>query len=246
MAADTWLKLHTSLLTSAKFCSLPSNEHRWAFICLLLMAKKGLESAPERLLLGHLFMSKKRWKTVRSELIESGLLDENGSVNGFEDSQLSFNALRQRRYKERHRGVIDGVTGNAKKVTDAEADAEAEKKKNPPTPRKAKTARQASLAASVTAVQIVTLVNERFGTNRSASPTLVRAVEILLRAGHTADDIMLVVRHRLTNEEWFTPAKFGAESLIRRDKFPSMLQVAKDSQPRPITSASVDEGGWEY
>jgi hypothetical protein len=128
----------------------------------------------------------------------------------------------------------------------SESESESEAEKIPAPEPKPKTARQAPLAASVTAVQIVTLVNERFGTNRSASPTLIRAVEILLRAGHAADDIMLVVRHRLTNEEWFTPAKFGAESLIRRDKFPSMLQVAKDSQPRPITSASVDEGGWEY
>lgn len=124
MPSDTWLKLHTSLLTSAKFCSLPSNEHRWAFVCLLLLAKKGLESAPESLTLGHLFMGKKRWKTVKKDLMDAGLLDASGSVNGFEDSQLSFNALRQRRYKERHRDVIASVTGNAKKVTDAEADAD--------------------------------------------------------------------------------------------------------------------------
>lgn len=236
MAADTWLKLHTSLLTSAKFCSLPSNEHRWAFICLLLLAKKGLESAPERLTLGHLFMSKKRWKTIRADLIEAGLLDASGSVNGFEDSQLSFNALRQRRYKERHRCVTNGVTSNAKKVTDAEA--EAEKKKN-----KIPTARKSSLAAVTTATQVIGMVNDKFGLERGATPTLIRAVEILFRAGHTHDDILTVVEHRLANEEWFDPKKHGAESLIRRDKFPSMLQVAKDA-PRRSDELNFEPEPW--
>ena len=244
MPSDTWLKLHTSLLTSAKFCNLPSNDHRWAFVCLLLLAKKGLESAPESLTLGHLFLGKKRWKTVRADLIDAGLLDALGRVNGFEDSQLTPDAIRMRRYRERNEKR--NSYGNSYANGDGDSRKQKAEEEKTPLPPKLKTARQASLAASVTAVQIVTLVNERFGTNRSASPTLIRAVEILLRAGHAADDIMLVVRHRLTNEEWFTPAKYGAESLIRRDKFPSMLQVAKDSQPRPITSASVDEGGWEY
>jgi hypothetical protein len=99
---DTWLKLHTSLLTSAKFVNLPSNDHRWAFVCLLLLAKKGLQSCPENFLLGHLSMGKKRWKTVKKTLIDSGLLDADGSVNGFEESQLTPDAYRKR--LERARG----------------------------------------------------------------------------------------------------------------------------------------------
>lgn len=138
MGSDAWLKLHTSLLTSAKFCKLPTNEHRWAFICLLLLAKKGLESAPEGLTIGHLFMNKKRWRVIRADLIDAGLLDADGSVNGFEDSQLSFEAIRQRRQRERNKGVTNGVTGHVtrhgKNVTDAEAEAYTDKKEEPPKP----------------------------------------------------------------------------------------------------------------
>ncbi|MBM3495018.1 MAG: hypothetical protein FJX72_11970 [Armatimonadetes bacterium] len=124
----------------------------------------------------------------------------------------------------------------------SESESESETEKNP----RKKTARPASLAARGIADDIAAMVNERHRTKRAATATLIRAVEILLLAGHGAEDILLVVRHRLKNEDWFHPNRYGAESLIRRDKFPSALQIAKESKPRPITSTSIDEGGWEY
>jgi len=101
---DTWLKLHTSLLTSAKFLCLPSNDHRWAFIALLLLAKKRLESIPERQLLGHINLSKRRWQVVKKDLVKSGLLDTDGTVNGFNESQLTPDALRMRQMRVRNKG----------------------------------------------------------------------------------------------------------------------------------------------
>jgi len=101
MGKDTWLKLHTSILTSRKFISLPHNDHRQAFFILLLLAKKGLESAPESYFLGHLNLSKRRWKTVKSDLVKYGLLDGNGTVNGFIESQLTPDAHRKREQRQR-------------------------------------------------------------------------------------------------------------------------------------------------
>lgn len=114
---DTWLKLHTSLLTSAKFLSLPGNDHRWAFVCLLILAKKRLEKIPERQLLGHINLSKRRWQTVRKDLIKSGLLGSNGIVIGFDDSQLTPSAIRKRNQRERdsHGNVTGNVTTDSRK-----------------------------------------------------------------------------------------------------------------------------------
>ena len=114
MSKDIWLKLHTSILTSRKFISLPHNDHRQAFFVLLLLAKKGLESAPESYLLGHLNLSKRRWKNVRKDLIDCGLLDGNGLVNGFEESQLTAAAFRMRKLRKRNSDVTsdEQVTPN--------------------------------------------------------------------------------------------------------------------------------------
>lgn len=130
MALDTWLKLHTSLLTSSKFVSLPSNDHRWAFICLLLLTKKGLESSPECYLLAHLSMGKRRWGTVRKDLINCGLLDTGGTVNGFTESQLSPDALRMRKNRAPNKSRT-----NPEQVR-TEVEAEVDVDKNPPTPHR--------------------------------------------------------------------------------------------------------------
>lgn len=245
----TWLKLLTSLLWSQKFRGLPDNDHRIVYICHLIFAKMGLENEPVSWLAATSFVTKYRYKIIVKNLTDCGLFDAHGRVNGFEDSQLTPDAYRKRRQREREKSRdshADSHAGNPLDSRKQIADSSPMEKKNPPTPQKAKTARQASLAAVAVADQIAAAVNERFGTQRSATATLVRAVEILLRAGHTADDIALVVGHRLRSEDWFDPKKYGAESLIRRDKFPSMLQIARDSQPRRVTSSSVDEGGWDY
>ena len=245
----TWLKLLTSLLWSQKFRGLPDNDHRIVYICHLIFAKMGLENEPVSWLAATSFVTKYRYKIIVKNLVACGLFDANGRVNGFEDSQLTPDAYRKRRQREREKsrdGHADSHAGNPPDSRKQKADSSpAEKKEEPPTP-KPKTARQASLAATSTAEAVIGRINDRYRLKRSATQTLVRAVEILLRAGHTADDIMLVVDHRLSNEEWFNPTRHGAESLIRREKFPSMLQIAQDARPRQITSTSIDEGGWEY
>lgn len=237
----TWLKLLTSLLWSQKFRSLPDNDHRIVYICHLIFAKMGLENEPISWLAATSFVSKYRYKIIVNSLISCGLFSADGKVNGFEDSQLSPEAIRKRRQRERdnerdsHGTSHCDVTGDSRKQ-------KAEKKEEPPTP-KPKTARQASLAAVTTATQVIGRVNDKFGLERGATPTLIRAVEILYRAGHTHDDILTVVEHRLANEEWFDPKKHGAESLIRRDKFPSMLQVAKDA-PRRSDELNFEPEPW--
>jgi hypothetical protein len=184
--------------------------------------------------------------------------DHNGVINMTPDeivrvcgmsSALDLNVLRDRRFIEfgvtaaSRRRQADATLAPSWRHGDAsESESEAEAEKIP-LPAKPKTARQASLAAVSTATQVIGRVNDKFGLERGATPTLIRAVEILLRAGHTEADILLVVGHRLVNEDWFDPKKHGAESLIRRDKFPSMLQVAKDA-PRPEPELEFEPEPW--
>lgn len=228
----TWLKLLTSLLWSQKFRGLPDNDHRIVYICHLIFAKMGLENESISWLAATSFVTKYRYKIIVKNLVGCGLFDADGHVNGFEDSQLTPDAYRKRRQREREKsrdGHADSHAGNPLDSRKQKAESSPAEKKNPPTPQNPKTARPASIAAAAVAVQIIDIINQKFGLKRSATPTLIRAVEILLRAGHTSDDIMLVVGNRLGNEDWFDPRKYGAESLIRRDKFPSMLQIAKDA-----------------
>ena len=104
---DTWLKLHTSLLSSEKYVSLPSNDHRVAFVSCLILQKKGLIFAAEEYVSAHVFLSKTRWKRVRKDLIDCGLLNADGSVYRFEEHQVTPEALRKQRQRER-----ENVTDN--------------------------------------------------------------------------------------------------------------------------------------
>ena len=130
MGKDTWLKLHTSLLTSAKFLPLPA-AHKWAFICMLILAKKGLQNAPEKFILSQLSMTKTRWKRIRNDFIVAGLLDDDGLVNGFNDSQLSPAAWRKRKQRERDKARDEKCDSHGdSRVQSAEC-----RDKNPPTPQ---------------------------------------------------------------------------------------------------------------
>ena len=98
---DHWLKLHTSILTSAKFVTLPSNDHRCAFYSLMILQKKGLIHAPEEYIAAHVFLSVTRWREVRADLVDSRLIHENGEVVGFDESQTTPEAYRKQQQRER-------------------------------------------------------------------------------------------------------------------------------------------------
>ncbi len=96
-----WLKLLTSILWSRKFRSLPDNDHRMCYIGHLILQKIGLQNEDFGFISSTLFVSLRRYKTIRKKLIEVALLDESGNVMGFDDSQLTPEAARKRRQRER-------------------------------------------------------------------------------------------------------------------------------------------------
>lgn len=111
----TWLKLLTSLLWSQKFRGLPDNDHRIVYICHLIFAKMGLENEPISWLAATSFVTKYRYKIIVKNLVACGLFDAEGHVNGFEDSQLTPDAYRKRRQREREKsrdGHADSHAGN--------------------------------------------------------------------------------------------------------------------------------------
>lgn len=97
----TWLKLLTSLLWSKKFRGLPDNDHRIVYVCLLILSKLELLDEPKELLAALCFVSLERFMIVRVRLQEVGLMNEDGTLQGFEDSQVTPDAIRKRRQRER-------------------------------------------------------------------------------------------------------------------------------------------------
>ena len=238
MGKDTWLKLHTSILLSAKFVNLPSNDHRWAFICLLILAKKRLESIPECQLLGHLNLSKRRWKMVEKDLVVVGLLDDTGKVNGFEDSQLTPDAYRMRKMRERNKDR--NKDRNKLRNSSLDSRVQSVDSKNPLTPYGGtdRYGRKHPEIIHLAASRVILAVNDKFGLNRRPTKTLLAAVALLVRSGHDPNDIVMVAKHRLRAEEWFLPRKYGAEALIRLKAFDSALERAKED--------GVNDGIYSY
>lgn len=243
MGKDTWLKLHTSILLSAKLAKLPDNDHRWAFVVLLLLAKKGLERCPERLRCGFFFVGQKRAKTIMKNLQKAGLLDDNGSVNGFEDSQLTPEAIRKRRQRQRDIERDMSRDNNRDCHRDSRKQ-KAEKKEPPISPkgernkkRKRKAVGDYPVAVVALAEVVVHEVNLKFGLSRSPTVPLCHAISLCLAEGWGDTEILQVARHRLT-EDWFHPRKYGAESLIRLKAFESALERAKEG--------SVSDGVFRY
>lgn len=97
----TWLKLFTSLLWSKKFRRLPDNDHRLVYVCLLILSKLDLLDEPHELLAPLCFVSAQRFSTIVHRLSEVGLLAEDGTVQGFEESQDTPEAARKRKQRER-------------------------------------------------------------------------------------------------------------------------------------------------
>lgn len=190
MPDDTWLKLHTSLLTSERWVSLPSNEHRHAYVTLLVLAKKRLLSAPVSYIAGMMHVSEERWIGIKNDLIGAGLLDTNNNVIGFEESQLTPAAARKRRQRARE-AERDKERDLSRPMSREKQKAEADKKKNPHTPTPA--ARDTRLfKAEVGAV--VAHLNRVTGRSFDAGRAVDQIVRAF-RAGATTDDCAIVIDH---------------------------------------------------
>ena len=234
MPKEVWLKLLTKLLWSKKFRKLPDNDHRMAYIGHMILEKLGLEDDDHKMIASTLFLDLHRYEEVRENLIECGLMDEAGKVVGFSDSQRSPDAMRQARYRERLKalGLEDGnatedVTGDATNPPDSREQRVESRRR----PSRAK--REYSVAVQEASEAVVERINSKFGTQRTANETVKKAVRGLIEAGYDQSQIVLVVEHRLNNEDWFNPQKWGAESLIRLSSFPGCLERAQDVPRAP-------------
>lgn len=222
MPGDTWLKLHTSLLTSEKFVNLPSNDHRSAFFCLLLLAKKGLESAPESYTLAHVFLGKKRWKTVRKDLIECGLLNADGKVNGFEESQLSASAWKMRRLRERNKdGHSDGhIDGHGDRECRMQTVSSPTEKKNPPTPLKGEAIPYGEIIGTLNRIAGTAFTDHSQGTRR--------LIAARWKEGRRLPDFVRVIESK--SAEWKDDPKWRKflrpETLFNATKMESYLGTA--------------------
>lgn len=193
----TWLKLLTSLLWSKKFRGLPDNDHRIVYICHLIFAKMGLENEPVSWLAATSFVTKYRYKIIVKNLVDCGLFDEYGRVNGFEDSQLTPDAYRKRRQREREKSRdshADSHAGNPPDSRKQKADSSpAEKKKNPHTPL-------TEIAEVVAHLSVVT--GRAFSADRATDQ-----IAGVIRRGATVDDCRRVIDYL-----W---AKWGDDQKMR-------------------------------
>ena len=113
---DTWLKLHTSFLLSAKLTNLDNQKDCWAFVVIMALTKKGLITKKDGitpsvypLLRGLLKTNQRGLVSTTARLKLAELLDKNGYPIGFEESQLTPSAIRMRRKRGRHSdGFFDG------------------------------------------------------------------------------------------------------------------------------------------
>jgi uncharacterized phage protein (TIGR02220 family) len=112
MPADQWLKLHTSLLSSAKFSQIEDPKHKWAYVVFMIFCKKALITRDTKLtpnvmgkLRGELRANVRGIRSIMLALTSAGLIRENGWVVGFENSQLGKSGHRMRKLRVRHSDV---------------------------------------------------------------------------------------------------------------------------------------------
>ena len=206
---DTWLKLHTSLLLSKKFRSLPDGDHRWAFVGCLMLQKKGFKCELNSDFAHLLMLSLRKWRKIRSKLVSVGLLDEDGTVKSFEESQLSPAAIRKRRQRERDRGC-DKSRQKSREIVEVEV----EPPKSPP-------------KEVVTAAALCSIYNEvlRPPRNRGVTKDLTKRVKSLLRS-YKEEELGMVMRYRLQQEWWrdkdptkvMSPTGFGEDLETARNQ----------------------------
>jgi hypothetical protein len=191
----------------------------------LILEKLELYDEDEELFATTTFLPVSRYREVRALLIERELMDPNGRIVGFEDSQTTPEAMRQKQWREKH-AVTSNVTSDVTSNVTSHRDSRKQKAETNPT-RAGRPAFDGNVNEA--AQQVVDAVNVKFNTKRSATPTLKKVVASLFKAGYSSADIMLVVCHRLNSETWFDPQKWGPESLIRTTTFPSSLERALDT-----------------
>jgi uncharacterized phage protein (TIGR02220 family) len=220
----TWLKLLTSLLWSQKFRGLPDNDHRIVYICHLIFAKMGLENEPLSWLAATCFVTKYRYKIIVKNLVTSGLFTGDGKVNGFEDSQLTPDAYRKRRQRERdmkrdsHADSHAGSHGDSR-MQNAESSPPSEKK-IPPTPRKR--------GERVPVDEIIGHLNRIAGTAFTThSKATCRLIEARWVEGRSIEDFVRVIEAKTA--EWGNdPAMrkyLRPETLFNATKMESYLGV---------------------
>ncbi|MBE9472421.1 MAG: hypothetical protein IMY75_09980 [Chloroflexi bacterium] len=220
MSKDTWLKLKTAIILSAKVAKLPSNDHRWAFIVFMILEKKGLTDTPRLLTNGFFFVSTRRLRRIEKDLVSAGLINEDRSVIDFEESQLTPAAYRMRRHRERNKLRNSDVTSDGdSRMQNAECREDKKEK------TKKKPARNEEVEEGCRV--LCEVGNRAIGTDRGPTGPMRTTVKAILKAGFSADDIRTVAEHR-AKEDWFDKSNV-LESLVRIGTFESYLQVAKES-----------------
>lgn len=251
----TWLKVLTSLLWSKKFRGLPDNDHRIVYFSHLILAKLGLENEPLEFLSAVCFVTKNRYKTIRARLISDELFDAHGKVIGFEDSQLTPQALRKRRQRERDAERDKSRPMSPEKtVTQAPDSREqiAYKKKNPPTPRARGAAKLTLTGHEAEAVALV-VAHLNLVTGRQFDPgtAIDQIVRALREDRATAADCCQVIDHLWA--QWGHKDEMRAAvdktTPFRRANFKRYLDALRAGQPRPAaapgTAAVVSREMWQ-
>lgn len=86
------------------------------------------------------------------------------------------------------------------------------------------------------AVAVTVYINSKYGKRRKPdNATLLKAISLVIKAGHSPDDVLKVVKYRTTKQDWYDPDKYGIESLIRAGGFASELERATETaEPKTV------------
>lgn len=241
-----WLKLLTSLLWSKKFRGLPDNDHRIVYVCHLILAKLDLEGEPVELRAALCFVSGRSYDTIVRRLIEVGLFDADGRVKDFADTQMTPEAARMRRYRNRHSDVTGNVTSNG---DSREQKAESrEKKEEPPVAPHGGAPVRVTVTVPVT--RIVQTFNEVVKPVRPYSTKPVnKAVERLIKARWAEgmrekdfEDVCRIMLGQWGNDEKMLP--YLRPHTLFTGKMESYLQLGVASTGDPAWARELrDEMG---
>jgi hypothetical protein len=235
----TWLKLLTSLLWSQKFRGLPDNDHRIVYICHLIFAKMGLENEPVSWLAATSFVTKYRYKIIVKNLMDCGLFDASGHVNGFEDSQLTPDAIRMRRYRERNE------KRNSYGNSDANSDGDSRKQKADSS--SSPTEKKKNVGSGATPEPVASPAVAMMPVKDGEEP-ITEADVALWESLYGRIDVRATLNKMVGYWAALPRNKRKTRAGIRKS-INTWLAKDDDRAPvgaGPITSASVDEGGWEY
>lgn len=254
MAKDTWLKLHTSLLLSQKYRNLPSNNHRLVFIHHLIFEKKGMAEDDSFLLAALCCLDVSHYKQIKVDLAGHGLLDERGHVQGFEDTQLTPEAIRQRRKRERDSNAKSNVicNGDSRKQK-----ADSREKKEDEEERHTLSSSPKRTSTMDACHKIVSHLNQKAGTRFSPkNKSTVNLIKARIAEGRTVEDMMAVIDHKCA--EWLSDANMvkylRPSTLFNATKFESYFgQIGRkyvqgkdpNREVRPYDIEAIEEERWK-